>query len=160
VRLSLSLAHGHEHHSRVKKGHLSSCTLTVAMCSCLTSSNPVPVLWYPVLFNGVNYRDWVPRMFLHIHGLHLWEFLTGELPYPPSTLAPPQSVISEKTTAAEKKRLIEDYDDRLDWSQCIMAKISTSSSFLLLKFVPPPLPEVLNTINVCWDVVGRNHWIK
>jgi hypothetical protein len=53
-------------------------------------------------------------MCLHMHGLHLWEFLTGELPYPPSTLAPPQPVISEKTTAAEKKRLIKDYDDRLD----------------------------------------------
>jgi ABC-type nitrate/sulfonate/bicarbonate transport system permease component len=67
-----------------------------------------------VLFNGTNYRDWLPRMCLYMHGLYLWEFLTGELPYPPSTLAPPQPVISEKTTVAEKKRLIEDYDDHLD----------------------------------------------
>jgi hypothetical protein len=30
-----------------------------------------------VLFNGTNYRDWVPRMRLHMRGLHLWD--TGVL---------------------------------------------------------------------------------
>jgi hypothetical protein len=42
-----------------------------------------------------------------------WDFLTGELPYPPSPSAPAQPVISEKTTAAEKERLLADYEDRL-----------------------------------------------
>jgi hypothetical protein len=65
-----------------------------------------------VLFNGTNYRDWVPRMHLHRRGLHLWDFLTGEFPCPPSPLAPAQPVISEKTTAVEKK-LLADYEDRL-----------------------------------------------
>jgi hypothetical protein len=52
-------------------------------------------------------------MRLHMHGLRLWDFLTGELPYPPSPSAPAQLVISEKTTAAEKERLLADYEDRL-----------------------------------------------
>jgi hypothetical protein len=37
----------------------------------------------------------------------------GELPYPSPPSAPAQPVISEKTTAVEKKRLIVDYDDHL-----------------------------------------------
>jgi hypothetical protein len=71
------------------------------------------VLRCPMLFNGSNYRDWIPRMRLHMRGLRLWEFLTGELPCSSSPSAPAQPVISEKTTADEKERLIVDYDDRL-----------------------------------------------
>jgi hypothetical protein len=52
-------------------------------------------------------------MCLHMRGLHLWDFLTGELPCPPSSSPPAQSVISEKTTAAEKERLLADYEDHL-----------------------------------------------
>jgi hypothetical protein len=52
-------------------------------------------------------------MRLHMHGLRLWNFLTGELPCPPSPLAPAQPMISEKTTAAKKEKLIADYDDHL-----------------------------------------------
>jgi hypothetical protein len=66
-----------------------------------------------VLFNGINYRDWIPRMHLHMRGLHLWNFLTGELPCPSSPSAPDQPVISEKTTTAEKERLLADFEDRL-----------------------------------------------
>jgi hypothetical protein len=66
-----------------------------------------------VLFNGTNYRDWVPHMHLCMCGLSLWDFLMGELPCPPSPSAPAQPVISEKTTAAEKERFIADYDDHL-----------------------------------------------
>jgi hypothetical protein len=66
-----------------------------------------------VLFNGTNYRDWVPRMRLHMRGLRLWDFLTGELPCPSSPSAPAQPVISKKTTAAEKEQLLADYEDRL-----------------------------------------------
>jgi hypothetical protein len=48
-----------------------------------------------------------------MHGLRLWDFLTSELPCLPSPLTPAQPVISEKTTTAEKERLITDYNDRL-----------------------------------------------
>jgi hypothetical protein len=48
-----------------------------------------------------------------MRGLCLWDFLTGELPCPPSPLAPAQPVISEKSIAAEKERLLADYEDRL-----------------------------------------------
>jgi hypothetical protein len=71
------------------------------------------VLQCLVLFNDTNYRDWVPRMRLHMRGLHRWDFLTGELPCPPSPLAPAQPVISETTTAAEKEQLLADYEDHL-----------------------------------------------
>jgi hypothetical protein len=37
----------------------------------------------------------------------------GELPCLPPPSAPAQSLISGKTTAAKKKRLVADYDDRL-----------------------------------------------
>jgi hypothetical protein len=66
-----------------------------------------------VLFNGTNYRDWVPRMRLHMRGLRLCDFLTGKLPCPPSPSAPDQPMISEKTTAVEKERLLTNYEDRL-----------------------------------------------
>jgi hypothetical protein len=36
------------------------------MVSSSTTSGHVPVLRCPVLFNGTNYHDWVPRMRLHI----------------------------------------------------------------------------------------------
>jgi hypothetical protein len=52
-------------------------------------------------------------MCLHMCGLRLWDFLTCELPCPSSPSAPAQLVISEKTTAAEKERLLADYEDRL-----------------------------------------------
>jgi hypothetical protein len=83
------------------------------MVSTSTSSGTVPVLQCPVLFNGTNYRDWVPRMRLHMRGLRLWDFLTGELLCPLSPSAPAQLVISENTTAAEKEQLLADYEDRL-----------------------------------------------
>jgi hypothetical protein len=82
------------------------------MGSSSTSSGPVPVLRCLVYFNSTNYHDWVPRMRLHMLGLRLSDFLTGELPCLPSPSAPAQPVISEKTTVAEE-RLIADYDDRL-----------------------------------------------
>jgi hypothetical protein len=37
----------------------------------------------------------------------------GELPCPPSPSAPAQSVISTKTTVAEKEMIITDYDNRI-----------------------------------------------
>jgi hypothetical protein len=39
------------------------------MGSSLTYPGSVPVLRCPVLFNGTNYRNWVPRMRLHMRGL-------------------------------------------------------------------------------------------
>jgi hypothetical protein len=52
-------------------------------------------------------------MRLHMRGLYLWDFLTGELPCPPCPSALAQHVILEKTTAAEKEKLLTDYEDRL-----------------------------------------------
>jgi hypothetical protein len=69
-----------------------SCALAITIDSSLTSSGPVLVLRYQVLFNGTNYRDWIPRIHLHMRELRLWEFLMGELRCPPSPSAPVQPV--------------------------------------------------------------------
>jgi hypothetical protein len=66
-----------------------------------------------MLFNSTNYRDLVPRMCLHMCGLWLWDFLMGELPCPPRPSASAEPVITEKTTTAEKKKLLADYEDHL-----------------------------------------------
>jgi hypothetical protein len=66
-----------------------------------------------VLFNGTNYRDWVSRMRLHMRGLQLCDFLTGELPCLPRSSAPAEPLITEKTTSAEKEKLLSDYEDCL-----------------------------------------------
>jgi hypothetical protein len=52
-------------------------------------------------------------MHLHMCGLRLWDFLTGELPCPPRPSAPVEPVIPKKTIAAEKEKLLTDYEDRL-----------------------------------------------
>jgi hypothetical protein len=107
-------------HSRILKKKLQrscrrhcSSALTVAMVSSSTSSGPVAVLRCLMLFNSTNYRDWVPRMRLHMRGLCLLDFFIGELPCPPSPSALAQPVISEKTTAAEKEQFLANYEDRL-----------------------------------------------
>jgi hypothetical protein len=45
--------------------------------------------------------------------LQLWDFLMGELPCPPPPSVPVELIISEKTTTAEKEKLLADNDDRL-----------------------------------------------
>jgi hypothetical protein len=66
-----------------------------------------------VFFDGTNYRDWVSRMCLRMRGFQLWDFLTGELSCPPRPSAPAEPVITEKSTTAEKEKLLVDYEDRL-----------------------------------------------
>ena len=68
----------------------------------------------PVLFNGTNYRDWVPRLRWHMRGLRLWEFITGDIPCPPPPVAPVKSIISDKATDAEKTKILADYDASME----------------------------------------------
>jgi hypothetical protein len=74
---------------------------------------PCPSVAMSSAFHGTNYRDWVPRMRLHMRGLRLLDFLTGELPCLPHPSAPAESVIIEKTIAAKKEKLLADYEDRM-----------------------------------------------
>jgi hypothetical protein len=83
------------------------------MSSSSTFSGSTPVLRCPVLFNGTNYDDWVPRIHFHMRGLRLCDFLTGELPCPPRPSALAEPVITDKTTTAEKEKLFADYEDHL-----------------------------------------------
>jgi hypothetical protein len=89
-----------------------SYALAIAMSSSSTFSGPA-MLRCPVLFNGTNYSDWIPHMRLHMHELRLWDFLTGELPFPLSPLAPAQPVLSKKTTTTEKEKILADYENCL-----------------------------------------------
>ncbi|WVZ64725.1 hypothetical protein U9M48_014202 [Paspalum notatum var. saurae] len=70
----------------------------------------VPILRCPLLFDGTNYRAWVPRMRWHMRGLRLWEFLTGELPCPPSPTAPVCPAVPNQATDDEKEKILADYD--------------------------------------------------
>jgi hypothetical protein len=45
--------------------------------------------------------------------LRLWDFPTGEHPCPSRPSAPVEPEITEKTTSAEKEKLLADYEDRL-----------------------------------------------
>jgi hypothetical protein len=67
----------------------------------------------PTIMTGFLACVFLPRMRLHMRGLRLWDFLTGELPCLPSPAAPAQPMISEKTTAAENEKLLADYEDCL-----------------------------------------------
>ena len=51
----------------------------------------------PVIFDGLNYRDWFQHMRLHMRGQCLWEFLTGELPCPPHPAPPAEPVLAADT---------------------------------------------------------------
>ena len=50
--------------------------------SSILSVGGVQITQCPVLFNGTNYRDWVPRLRWHMRGLRLWEFITGDISCP------------------------------------------------------------------------------
>jgi hypothetical protein len=48
-----------------------------------------------------------------MRGLQLWDFLMSELPCLPHPSTPSEPVITKKTIAAEKEKLLTDYEDRL-----------------------------------------------
>ncbi|WVZ48897.1 hypothetical protein U9M48_000291 [Paspalum notatum var. saurae] len=79
------------------------------MAPSTSSNGGVPVLHCALLFDGTNYRVWVPRMRWHMRGLRLWEFLTGELPCPPCPQAPANPVVPEKATDDEKQKILDDF---------------------------------------------------
>ena len=79
------------------------------MAPSTPSNGGVPILHCPLLFDGTNYRVWVPRMRWHMRGLRLWEFLTGELPCPPCPQAPASPVVPEKATDDEKQKILDDF---------------------------------------------------
>ena len=68
----------------------------------------------PVLFNGTNYRDWIPRFRWHMRCLRLWEFITGDIPCPPPPVAPVKPIIPDKATDAEKTKILDNYDASME----------------------------------------------
>jgi hypothetical protein len=90
-----------------------SCALAVSLGSSSTFFGIVPVLRCPVFFYGTNYFVWIPHICLHIRGLRLCDFLTGELPWLPHPSIPAELVITEKTITIENEKLIADYEDHL-----------------------------------------------
>jgi hypothetical protein len=116
------------------------CAIVVAMGSSLTSSCPVLVLQCLVLFNSTNYHNWVPRMCLHIRGVRLWEFLTGELSClpPPSALAQP--VIMEKLRLLRRRCLLQ------------IMMISCLRMGLSFVHIGPDLMRMLGVVQLLWPV--------
>ena len=78
----------------------------------------------PVIFDGVNYTDFVSHMRIHMRGLRLWGVLSGDVTCPPCPTPPtePTPVALPPTAdkaAAEAARLADDeaasaYQEALD----------------------------------------------
>ena len=66
--------------------------------STVLSSGGVQIMRCPVLFNGTNYRDWVPCLRWHMRGLRLWEFITGDISCPSPPVVPVKPTIPDKVT--------------------------------------------------------------
>lgn len=77
------------------------------MASLAPSSGAVQVLRCSVLFNGTKYRNWVPRLCLHMRDLCLWEFLTGDIPCPAPPVPPVKPTIPDTAAEAVQKKLLD-----------------------------------------------------
>jgi hypothetical protein len=88
--------------------------LLFGMASPSVPSGGVQIARCPVLFNGTNYHDWVPRLRWHMRGLRLWEFLTGDMPCPPPPVAPVRPTIPDKAADNMKMKLLDEYDASMD----------------------------------------------
>ena len=80
----------------------------------VTSSDGVQIMRCPVLFNGTNYRVWVPHLRWHMCGLRLWEFITGDIPCPSPFVVPVKPTIPDKATDDVKTKMIDDYDASME----------------------------------------------
>ncbi|WVZ64342.1 hypothetical protein U9M48_013875 [Paspalum notatum var. saurae] len=79
------------------------------MAPSTPSNGGVPVFRCPLLFDGTNYRVWVPPMRWHMRGLRLWKFLTGELSCPPAPTVPVPPTIPDQATDEDKTKLLDDF---------------------------------------------------
>jgi len=83
-------------------------------CPSVTLSGSVQITRCPVLFNGTNYRDWVPCLRWRMHSLRLLEFLNGDIPCPPLPIVPVKPTIPDKAADDMKTKLLDDYDDSME----------------------------------------------
>jgi hypothetical protein len=73
-----------------------------------SSSGYVAIPRCLVIFDGANYPDFAAIMRVHMHGLHLWGVLSGEVSCPPcpttplAPIPPTPPVLSDDSTQADK----------------------------------------------------------
>ena len=79
-----------------------------------SSSGTVCVPRCPVLFDGVNYSHWAQHMRLHMRGQRLWDILSSELPCPPCPNAPRMATLSAQSSAEDKAKAQEAYNDAME----------------------------------------------
>ena len=82
--------------------------------SSILSVGGVQITQCPVLFNGTNYHDCVPRLRWHMCGFRLWEFLIGDIHCPPLLVVPVKPTIPDKATDDVKTKLFDDYDASME----------------------------------------------
>jgi hypothetical protein len=58
------------------------------MSSSSSSSGYLAIPRCPVIFDGANYPNFAAFMRVHMHGLHLWGVIFGEVPCPPRPTTP------------------------------------------------------------------------
>ena len=54
----------------------------------MASSGIVSIPRCPVIFDGINFGDFVSHMRIHMRGLRLWGYLSGDFPCPPRPVCP------------------------------------------------------------------------
>ena len=78
------------------------------------SSGGVQITRCPVLCNGTNYHDWVPRFRWHMCGLRFWKFITSDIPCLPPPVVPVRPTIPDKATDDVKTKMLDDYDASME----------------------------------------------
>ena len=78
----------------------------------------------PVIFDGLNYRDWFQHMRIHMRGQRLWDFLTGDLPClsRPTPVAP---VLSRDASEDARTEASEAFEDAMETFQTQYAAYKT-----------------------------------
>ena len=79
-----------------------------------SSAGTVSVPKPPVTFNGVNYREFVQHMRIHLRGQRLWVYLTGERPCPPRPVPPTELVFPADATEDVQRAAVAAFEDALE----------------------------------------------
>lgn len=79
-----------------------------------SSTGIVSVPKPPITFNGVNYREFVQHMRIHLRGQRLWVYLTGERPCPPHPVPPTKPIFPADATEDVQRAAVAAFEDALE----------------------------------------------
>nr|ADB85365.1 putative retrotransposon protein [Phyllostachys edulis] len=97
-----------------------SLSLSLSLCVCTVSASRCPVI-----FDGLNYRNWFQHMRLHMHGQCLWDFLACELPYLPRSVLSVELVLPKDASEDTCKEASYVFEDAIETFQTQYATYKT-----------------------------------